>query len=144
MIRAGVALLLLFAQVPGASASPVEMNQPLPFDSLFLAPDEVQALEMLGSGQGVAAFVLPGTAAAPAPRPNLHLSAILYTGPQSWSIWINGMRLEPGAQLPGVVVRQVAADHVELLVGNHPRLVRLRPNQTYVTAAGMTVEGLAQ
>lgn len=74
----------------------------------------------------------------------LYLSTILYYGPQSWTIWINGRPISPGQDFQAFQVTDINAHSVELLVplsAQGMRPVRLSPNQTFVTRTGAVVEG---
>lgn len=104
--------------------------------SLMFSDEELRALQAVGAHGGTAggnAVMVQG---------NIHLSAILYYGPQQWSIWINGIRVEPGQSLAGASVGVVTERHVDLMVGTEkPQPVRLRPNQTWLAGYGTVVEG---
>ena len=75
----------------------------------------------------------------------LYLSAIVYIGPETWTIWLNGVRVTPDMRIGGIDIVSVGRDAVRLemrVLTNRPRVsVRLRPNQTFVTATREVIEG---
>ena len=75
----------------------------------------------------------------------LYLSAIVYIGPKTWTIWLNGVRVTPDMRIGGIDIVSVGRDAVRLemrVLTNRPRVsVRLRPNQTFVAATREVIEG---
>lgn len=74
----------------------------------------------------------------------LYLSTILYYGPNDWTIWINGLPINPGENFRSFQVTDIGPSHVDLLVplsAQGMRPVRLAPNQTFITSSGTIVEG---
>ena len=75
----------------------------------------------------------------------LYLSAIVYIGPETWTIWLNGVRVMPDMRIGGIDIVSVGRDAVRLkmrvLTNRPPVSVRLRPNQTFVTATREVIEG---
>ena len=75
----------------------------------------------------------------------LYLSAIVYIGPETWTIWLNGVRVTPDMRIGGIDIVSVGRDAVRLkmrvLTNRPPVSVRLRPNQTFVTATREVIEG---
>lgn len=74
----------------------------------------------------------------------LYLSSIMYSGPKDWTVWINGAPIGPDQDFQAFQVTDINPRFVELLVplsvqGMRP--VRLEPNQTFITASGIIVEG---
>jgi hypothetical protein len=74
----------------------------------------------------------------------LYLNSIMYYGPKSWTIWINGQPIGPGQDFQSFQVTEINTRFVELLVplsvkGMRP--VRLEPNQTFIAESGIIVEG---
>jgi hypothetical protein len=75
---------------------------------------------------------------------SLFLSTILYSGPQDWTIWINGKPIGPQQDFEEFSVTDIGPRFVELLVplsAQGMRPVRLEPNQTFLTRSGTVVEG---
>ena len=66
----------------------------------------------------------------------LHLSALIYTDPQTWTLWFGARRVLRNAVPPYLTDLRVTANHVDLSVipkpGAAPIPVRLRPNQTFL------------
>ncbi|WP_372827697.1 hypothetical protein [Polaromonas sp.] len=86
---------------------------------------------------------------APAtPRPvsaDLHLSAIIYLGPDNWVIWINGRPLRSGEQHGSLRVLKVTPAQVLLTADQGDRagltpIIALRPQQSYLAATGQIVD----
>jgi len=75
---------------------------------------------------------------------SLYLSTIVYTGPQDWTIWINGKPIGPRQDFEEFKITDIGPRFVELLVplsAQGMRPVRLEPNQTFLTRSGTVVEG---
>ena len=75
---------------------------------------------------------------------SIYLGSIMYYGPKDWTIWVNGSPIGPNLDFQAFQVTQISSRHVELLVplsvqGMRP--VRLEPNQTFISASGIVVEG---
>jgi len=78
---------------------------------------------------------------------SLYLSTILYTGPNDWTIWVNGKPITPGQDFAEFKVTGIGPRYVELLIplsAQGMRPVRLEPNQTFITRSGAIVEGAWQ
>lgn len=74
----------------------------------------------------------------------LYLSTILYSGPNDWTIWVNGKPITPNQDFNEFKVTDIGPRFVELLVqlsAQGMRPVRLEPNQTFITKSGAVVEG---
>jgi hypothetical protein len=74
----------------------------------------------------------------------LYLGSIMYSGPKDWTIWINGAPIGPDQDFQAFQVTEITPRYVELLVplsvqGMRP--VRLEPNQSFIAASGIVVEG---
>jgi hypothetical protein len=104
--------------------------------SLFFTPKEVEKIAALPTGNAPHEDL----------SPDIHLGAVLYYGPDDWSVWLQGTRWTPGTEHPGLRIIGVSPNRVEMLwtpaAGAPERPVTLRPYQTYQTATGMVVEGL--
>lgn len=89
----------------------------------------------------------PSSPAATEPRQAmdiLHLSAIVYHDPTDWRVWLNGRRFTPNSRAGTIELVDVGPDAVWLLwhgLDQPATPVQLRPNQSYVIASGMIVEG---
>lgn len=89
----------------------------------------------------------PSRATATEPRQAmdiLHLSAIVYHDPTDWRVWLNGRRFTPNSRAGTIELVDVGPDAVWLLwhgLDQPATPVQLRPNQSYVIASGMIVEG---
>lgn len=74
----------------------------------------------------------------------LYLSTILYSGPNDWTIWVNGKPISPGQDFQDFEVLDIGPRFVELRVplsAQGMRPVRLEPNQTFIARSGAIVEG---
>ncbi len=166
----GVALLLPVAP----AAAPESSDIPLAPPSLLLSDADLQAIMEARYGgdeeeeveeaeiveevvviepEPVAAEpVIPETVPPPIRtkvRPvgpaTLYLSAIIYIGPETWTIWLNGVRVTPDMRIVGIDIVSVGRDAVRLkmrvLTNRPPVSVRLRSNQTFVAATREVIEG---
>ncbi len=83
----------------------------------------------------------------PEPRPNIYLSALVYSSSSDWSAWINGIRFRPGTVQGGIRPVKATARWIELDVDTNegPTVrVRLAPNQTYLSKDDRVVDGIFQ
>jgi hypothetical protein len=74
----------------------------------------------------------------------LYLSTILYSTPNDWTIWVNGIPIVPNQDFNSFEVTGIGPDYVELVVplsAQGMRPVRLSPNQTFVARSGAVIEG---
>ncbi len=75
----------------------------------------------------------------------LHLGALVYYGPDNWTVWLQGERWTPATTRPGLQIRDVTPDHVRLSVASWgddaPRDITLKPYQTYDPITGQIREG---
>lgn len=75
----------------------------------------------------------------------LHLSALIYTDPQKWTLWFGRQQVLRNAAPPYLTDLRVTANHVDLSViprpGAAPIPVRLRPNQTFLISQLRIAEG---
>lgn len=82
---------------------------------------------------------------APDPKPNVYLSALVFTSDNDWSAWINGLRFRPGGAEKGIRAVKATSRWVELDVDTIEGLtvrVRLSPNQTYLSSQDKVVDGI--
>lgn len=132
------------AQAPGSADSPLT--------SLLFTAEEVQEIQQARRAADKTGDEAPAQPAPEGPAtvrslgPSaVHLSGILYSGPQTWRIWLNGELVTPG-QRPAYV-RQLRVErgavHMRLegLAERPAASVRLRPNQSYIVATGEVIEG---
>lgn len=67
----------------------------------------------------------------------LHLSALIYTDPNNWTLWLGGRQVRPGSIPPFLRDVRVFAGYADVSVtpfpGASPIPVRLRVNQTFLT-----------
>lgn len=75
----------------------------------------------------------------------LHLSALIYYGPQNWTLWFGDRQVRQGMEPPYLTNLRVTANYVDLSVtprpGASPIPVRLRPNQTFLIGQLRIAEG---
>lgn len=116
--------------------------------SLMFTEQERQRIAALLADRPVAAIGGPAVAVdAPPPerRPNVYLSALVYTSPGDWSAWINGLRFRPGSAEKGVRAVKATSRWVEMDIDTIDGLtvrVRLSPNQTYLSSQDKIVDGI--
>ncbi len=103
-------------------------------DSLMFSSNEV--LQLTNARRGVVT-VEQGGGVIPA----LTLAGAMVSGPQDWTLWVNGRRLVPGTKTEGYEVVQVTERWVEFKIDGMDTPVRLQPNQTYLPARGAIIEG---
>jgi len=76
----------------------------------------------------------------------VHCSSILYSGPQVWTVWLQGERWTPETERPGLHILEVTPDFVRLSVAlatdDAPRAVTLRAHQSLNLLTGAIVEGV--
>ena len=73
----------------------------------------------------------------------IHLKALFYSGPQTWTLWINDHTISPSEPHPLYKIQRVTPDHVILdwtHQGKTHRL-QLRPNQSYDVTLDRVSEG---
>ena len=114
--------------------------------------EDIQEVVVIEPKPVAAEPAIPETAPPPIRRKvrpvgpaTLYLSAIVYIGAETWTIWLNGVRVTPDMRIGGIDIVSVGRDAVRLemrVLTNRPRVsVRLRPNQTFVTATRVVIEG---
>lgn len=141
MLRHGLFLLLL-ATAPAAQAA-----------SLFFSPTEMEIGERIMDRRPPppenAALPVSAPSApeeAPPRPPDIYMGALIYLGPNQWSVWINGDRWTSAQPRSGDLrIAQVGPDLAEIIwTGDRrqgPLRVRLRPYQTFIGDTGEIVEG---
>lgn len=144
----------------GAAAEPLRERPAPPFDSLLFTGEEVERIEKAQRGEPeVEEETLAEVEPEPEPLPEpeaqvvdrpvgpgaVHLTGILYSGPDNWRIWLNGRQVTP-TRRPGHVVglsvdREAVRVRLQVSTARPPVSVRLRPNQSYIVATGEVIEG---
>ena len=79
-----------------------------------------------------------------APRPlnrdAVTLGAVLYYGPNNWTVWLRGEKWTPETDRPNLRILDVTPDSVRLSLTPHegakPQTIMLRPYQTYNVSSG--------
>ncbi len=162
----GVALLLPVAPAAAPESSDIPSAPP----SLLLSDADLQAImealyggdeeeeveeaeivviepEPVAAGPAIPETVPPPirTKVRPVGPATLYLSAIVYIGPETWTIWLNSVRVTPDMRIGGIDILSVGRDAVRLemrvFTNRPPVSVRLRPNQTFVAATREVIEG---
>jgi len=122
---------------------------------LLFLPEEREALEF-GRQPPPVAVAEPETPApaeaaeppdadAPAAPSRLRLDGLFYVGPERWSLWLNGERLDSaGGTRPDIRILAVSPDAVRLSwrpagAGSSFRVL-LRPNQVFDASLGRVAE----
>lgn len=81
---------------------------------------------------------------APRRPPRVELSAIMYLGPDTWTIWLNGTPYTPGSGPPDIDILRVNPNFAELRVARGGDAgaahVRLAPNQVFDAESGTITE----
>ncbi|MBF0168176.1 MAG: hypothetical protein HQL45_11155 [Alphaproteobacteria bacterium] len=156
-----LSLLLLFFSFSVMAADNEELPAPVRPEfptSLMLTPEESSKIELLTKTISRVGAIIDaksqGNAEAqpvppPMPKPNIVLSALIYTSATDWSAWINGLRYGPGSVQSGIRSVRATPRWVELdvdtLAGDveGPTVrVRLSPNQTYLSKEDRVVDGI--
>lgn len=131
-------------QDAGATAPPLDLET-LPATLLLGVEEMVNIETAIASGP----LARMGSADETDPtrfrlRHNLYVSAILYVGPDDWTVWVNGQAIGPEAP-PGLFeVIEVGPAFVRLAVPwgeGGTRDVLLRTHQTFVPRRGDVLEG---
>lgn len=78
----------------------------------------------------------------------LHLSALIYSSPQNWTLWFGNRQVRPHTALPFLSQLRVTANYADFNIiptpGAQPIAVRLRPNQTFLIGQLRIAEGAAR
>ncbi|TAN52092.1 MAG: hypothetical protein EPN26_08325 [Rhodospirillales bacterium] len=127
-------------------------------ETLMLTPEEKAYIDLIKeklskNPQGAVMEAAAPPPPPPEPRPNVYLSAMVYSSATDWAAWINGMRFGPGTVQKGIRSVRASAKWVELDVDTIAKVgdeyvpgpavrVRLSPNQTYLTKTDRVVDGL--
>jgi hypothetical protein len=128
------------AEQPPAAAGLVRSEAP---DTLMFSIDELTEIR---SRMDVGALSRGGEGRTEDTIENatLYLSTILYSTPNDWTIWVNGIPIVPNQDFNSFEVTGIGHDYVELVVplsAQGMRPVRLSPNQTFVARSGAVIEG---
>ena len=144
----GVALVLAAGPAAGFESPVPGVDTPL--TSLLFTDHEIELInEALAGGpeeEQPAAPAAPRIVKQPVGPTLLHLSAIVYFSPSSWTIWLNGERVTPDRWPKHIEALAVERDsiQVKLRIGGDrlPLSVQLWPNQTYIVPTENVVEGV--
>lgn len=148
MKKSAAILLTVFAMPLLRPAVPPAMaREPdAAFDgSLLFSSSEQQAIEEalairpVGQEPGAPAEGLRIPAAKPLwSVSRLHLSALIYTAPDNWTLWFGARQVRPGSIPPFLRDVRVFASYADISVlpfpGATPVPVRLRVNQTFLAS----------
>ncbi len=137
-------LVLLAAPAIAAETSPpaapeAEEEAAKAPDSVMFTIDELNEIRTRAASGGREEGNLAAVESA-----SLYLSTILFYGPTSWTIWLNGVPVNSGQELKQFEITDIGPNYVELLVplsAQGMRPVRLSPNQTFIAKSGAVVEG---
>ncbi len=125
-------VLIFFCLMPARQTYAEE-----PFPSLFFTENEAKQIEDKLQKKDVQDVELEDK--------TVHLGAVLYYGPNHWTIWLQGERWTPKTSRPDLHIVEAAKDHIKVSVksqnGEKPRLITLRPHQTYHLRTGQITEG---
>lgn len=119
--------------------------------SLFFSEDEVATIQRLFKARETEAKAraVVTTKAPEEPRPvppDIYLGALLYSGPNDWAVWVNGVKRTTRQRANDIAVVSVSPDGAELVWLGDPRggpkRLQLRPYQTWVGATGEVLEGV--
>lgn len=143
----GVALVLAAGPAAGFESPVPGVGTPL--TSLLFTDHEIELInEALAGGPEEEQSAAPAARRVvkqPVGPTLLHLSAIVYFSPSSWTIWLNGERVTPDRWPKHIEALAVERDsiQVKLRVGGDrlPLSVQLWPNQTYIVSTENVVEG---
>lgn len=113
-----------------SSAWAVESNA-LPKTSLFFSPSDAHEAEMMAQRL------------APAGKGDIRLGAILYYGPDDWSVWLQNERWTPQTTREDIQILSVDPNEIRITWHSvdHPTPIEitLKPNQAYEIATGKIV-----
>ncbi len=122
-----ISALLLLLATPAFAA---ENNAPPPA-SLFFTPSETHEAERLAAHE------------APTGAGDIRLGAIMYYGPQDWSLWLQGEKWTPETSRDDLHILQVSPNDVHLSWRDDEKgethLITLHPNESYQIATGKTI-----
>ncbi len=111
-------------------------SEALPKTSLFFSEDETRQIEVLS------AKIKP-------PKNDgsgIHLGAVIYYGPENWTLWLQGAKWTPATDRPDLHVVSVTPSNVQLSWQRNAKAplqeITLHPYQTYHIMSGRVVEGL--
>lgn len=146
---AALSVALVLAAGPAAGFESPVPGIGTPLTSLLFTDHEIELInEALAGGpeeEQSAAPAAPRVVKQPVGPTLLHLSAIVYFSPSSWTIWLNGERVTPDRWPKHIEALAVERDsiQVKLRIGGDrlPLSVQLWPNQTYIVSTENVVEG---
>jgi hypothetical protein len=128
---------------PPAKGNDVAMGHKVP-DTLMFTIDELNEIQTRVAAGARNAAGAKRDASDAIENATLYLSTIVYSGPNDWTVWVNGVPIGPRQDFQSFKVTAIGPSFVELLVplsAQGMRPVRLEPNQTFVARSGTVVEG---
>ncbi|MDX2028648.1 MAG: hypothetical protein SFW62_08435 [Alphaproteobacteria bacterium] len=102
--------------------------------SLFFTPEEAKQIEVLAEQR----------AREDASGSDIHLGAVMYYGPQDWTLWLRGEAWTPATERADLRVLDVGPGEAKLAWTDTSNAevqeITLRPHQTYQTLTGKIIE----
>ncbi|MGI4851577.1 MAG: hypothetical protein ACRYGR_06515 [Janthinobacterium lividum] len=73
----------------------------------------------------------------------IHLKALFYSSPQTWTLWINDHTISPSEPHPLYKIQRVTPEYVILDWTHQGKIhrIQLRPNQSYDVTLNQILEG---
>ncbi|MFA4993913.1 MAG: hypothetical protein WC521_01215 [Bdellovibrionales bacterium] len=106
-------------------------SEALPEASLFFTSQEMREAGMLTRK-------IP-----PVREGEIHLGAVVYYGPDDWTLWLQGTKWTPETEQSDLRVLEVTANDVRLLWrgenGKEAQEILLKPNQSFEIATGKVI-----
>ncbi len=115
----------------------------LPATSLFFTAEEVQAIK---ASETATPYEVDHAQANDGMPRTIYLDAVMYYGPEDWTLWLQGERWTPHTRRSGLdVVSVLPSGDVRLSLQDTPnaapRVITLRAHQAYNFATGKISEG---
>ncbi|RZI46488.1 hypothetical protein [Candidatus Finniella inopinata] len=112
--------------------------------SLMLTDDEQKILDQKNDDDWDESPVLnlPSGDNQNVPQPIIFVSAILYFGPDKWTVWMNNQVIHQPGPFEGVILKSASPEHVVLsLADNYNAEILIKPNQSLMIRTGKVLEG---
>lgn len=104
--------------------------------SLFFTPDEAGHIQALADQRAREDALASGN--------DIHLGAVMYYGPDNWTLWLRGEAWTPVTQRADLRVLDVKPGEAKLLwtdtASAELREITLKPHQTYQALTGKIIE----
>jgi hypothetical protein len=127
-----ITIFILLAAVT-VTPSQAQESSGRPQTSLFFTPQEAHDAETLAQR------------ISPPGRGDIRLGAVLYYGPEDWTLWLQGEKWTPGTSRDDLQVLEVTASFVRLSWkeedGASPIEFSLKPNQSFQIATRKVIAG---